>query len=96
MTAKFEIDISATGKGSLVVDGKDLSNLAKGFVLDSSAHNVTELTVDLAALGGAHAIGEAEVFLSLETCDFLKSLGWTPPDAPPTPTPGGAAPVPTD
>jgi hypothetical protein len=66
--------------GSLVVDGRDLSNLARGFTLAfPDADHLPVLTVDL-FLDEHEVAGEVTVAVPDETRAALVALGWTPPD----------------
>lgn len=76
---KAEIAVSATGRGSVVVDGVDLSNFTRGFVLAAGVDEVTQLELDLTVTEGATVAADAVVTVSPETHALLVHLGWTPP-----------------
>jgi hypothetical protein len=66
--------------GSLVVDGRDLSNLARGFTLAfPGADHLPVLTVDL-FLDEHEVAGEVLVTVPDSTRDTLVKLGWKPPE----------------
>lgn len=44
---KVEINISAMGHGSIVIDGHDLSNYVSGFSIEGQAGEATEVTIRL-------------------------------------------------
>lgn len=45
MTSRIEIEVAAIGTGRVVVDGKDLSQLVRGFDLVARVGELTQLTL---------------------------------------------------
>lgn len=71
----------AKGKGTIEVDGNDLSSSARGCTLKLAAGTVPVLTVDLLLWDDVDAEGEAVVLVPDKTGAVLTALGWAPPEA---------------
>jgi hypothetical protein len=81
MTAAVVISLDHKGRGSLIVDGKDLSNGVGGLTLRSEAGKANVLTLDVIP----HVVsmkGEVKVIVSDASHDALVAIGWTPPGEP--------------
>lgn len=76
---KAEIDVNHVGYGSIVIDGHDVANSTRGFVLCSRAGDVTVLELDLLLIDRTKLNAEVDVVVPAETRDILIKLGWTPP-----------------
>lgn len=78
MTAPVLITLNHAGHGTVLVDGKDISNGIRGLSFTSEAGKVSELTLDVVP----HITtikGEARVILTAPSEAALIALGWTPP-----------------
>lgn len=73
---KAEIIAGLNGRGNVKLDGADVSNAIRGFVLESGVGNIT-MTLDLVILA---AEVEADTVIVPKAYDLLVRLGWTPPD----------------
>lgn len=77
--ARFVIRIEETGRGSLQVDGVDMSNVVSGVSVQCSAGEVTRVVLTIPVAPFA-ADMEAAVDLDAETAEALRSLGWVKVD----------------
>lgn len=78
----LRIATTAAGhKTTIEVDGHNVSNMCRGYVLRGSVGEFTTLELDLAVLKPADVEGEARIVLSPEVEQALTSLGWTPPES---------------
>lgn len=73
--SKFELNVGATGQGSVVLDGVDISAKVTGLSLVSRPREVTKLTLELVADGPVEGFGEVLVVRSSETLTaFLANI----------------------
>lgn len=80
-SVKAEIEVSGHGRdGRVVLDGHDVTNGVRGFVLRAGVDCVTELELDVVAADGATFDGEVRLVIPESTRDALVALGWTPPE----------------
>lgn len=76
---KIEIRSDGAGVGSVVVDGQDISRLITPRVTMRLDRDQIS-TVEVAMLGAVTAQVVGEVILDDFTRDWLKSIGWIPPE----------------
>ncbi len=74
-----EIAINGAGRGSISLDGQDVSKATRGFALTGSVGDVTRLELDLAIFEDAKLSGEVDVIIPPAAVELLERLGWTPP-----------------
>lgn len=79
--AHVEIKVGEFGGGSIVVDGRDLSNEVSGFTLSSDVNSdePTRLVLNFLLFDTQNVSADAEVVVDDKTRDTLIALGWTPP-----------------
>lgn len=73
------IKIDETGRGSLQIDGIDMSDVVSGVSFQSSAGEVSRVVLTIPVAPFA-ADMEADVDLDAETAEALRSLGWVKVD----------------
>lgn len=76
------ITTSATGTGTVEIDGQDVANSVRALRLSAGVGELTELTLDVVPRQVAEFEGEAFVRLTGEFEEFLTMLGWSPPRSP--------------
>lgn len=70
-----EIVTNNVGRGTLRLDGVDVSDAVSGFTLAGKAGQPTTLTLDLLVTADA----SGDVVVSPDVHELLIDLGWTPP-----------------
>lgn len=75
-----QLQIDETGRGRILLAGRDVSALVRGIHIDAGAGLVTTVELELAVVVAAELSG-ARVLAGLdaETEELLAELGWTPP-----------------
>jgi hypothetical protein len=78
---KIEIDVDGVGRGTITLDGHDVSGAVRGVRLSAEVGSVTEVELDL-RLGYAQKVSgsEVQVIIPGDTARALHVLGWTAPD----------------
>ncbi|MGW1295148.1 hypothetical protein [Streptomyces sp. NPDC002533] len=71
--------IHLTGpRGTILVDGQDISHCVRGFELTGSVDARPALGLDL-LIDEAEVDGKPQVYLPAHVAELLTALGWTPP-----------------
>lgn len=74
------VHVEADGRGSVLVDGYDISHVVEGLQLAVKPGRPSQLILDVRVDRAVHsALGRHEVHLPEATHDALVALGWTPP-----------------
>lgn len=77
---RAEIAVAATGRGSIKLDGVDVSDGVRAFDLHTTANRRARLTLDLNVRHPALLdVADADVVVAPATAAVLELLGWTPP-----------------
>jgi hypothetical protein len=79
VVSEVRITTTATGRGTIDIDGHDATPYTRGFHLSAGVGERTRLDLDVLPRGAAEFEGEAFVRLDSAFEDFLVKLGWTPP-----------------
>lgn len=79
----FDITAERDGRGRILVDGHDISEVTTGIKLDIRAGQFPVVTVDLYAAEGTSITGDGTVVVPERTAEALAALGWTAPGAGP-------------
>jgi hypothetical protein len=80
-----ELTVGPLGRGSIVLDGRDVSRLVHAVEI-SAEPGTTTVRLDL-LVGVSATLTDVPVELSEQTRDLLVSLGWTPPESAAKPPP---------
>lgn len=80
------IRLGEPGLATIEIDGQDVSDAIRGFTLKGEVDHRHRLTLDL-LIDTGEANGEVQAHIPDATAAVLQSLGWTPPDGWPAPTP---------
>lgn len=71
----FELHLGATGHGTIIVNGVDISDQVTGIALVSRPREVTKLTVELVGEGPIEGLGDVTVVRSSKTlAAFLANI----------------------
>lgn len=75
-----QLQIDETGRGRILLDGRNVTGLVRGVHVDAGVGLVTTVELELAVVVAAELNG-ARVLAGLdaETEELLVELGWTPP-----------------
>jgi hypothetical protein len=75
----FSFRSNGPGKGTVELDGKDISYAVSGFTYTAVVNDVGRLELQAPVVKGEIVDAEVVVHISAETRELLTSLGWTPP-----------------
>jgi hypothetical protein len=79
--SKVRITADGLGRGTVHVDGHEMSNDVRGVSFNAWAGDSTEVELNL-IIHDAAIDGEAKVVVPPGTAAALEALGWTPPTEP--------------
>lgn len=82
-----EIHLTGPGRGSIKLDGHEISHTVRSFTLGAGANDQTLLTLDLNLRDPGSLTGPVDAVVTEETAQTLIALGWTPPGPPVTTVP---------
>ena len=77
--SSVEIALSATGTGTVLVDGTDVSKVVSGVRIKAQVGDLTEVALSVSTPRGVKFSGEARIMIEPELRAILLAAGWEPP-----------------
>jgi hypothetical protein len=79
-TRHARISLDALGRGTVEVDGHDISDAVRGFTLSGEVGHRPRLGLELCVYTSEADGDDVQVHIPDDTAAALVALGWTPPD----------------
>lgn len=77
---EIDINMNTIGRGSVLVDGHDISGAVRGVTFESQVGELTRVTLNMPAVHETRLVGEALVSIRDRQAKALHVLGWAAPD----------------